>query len=208
MKFLSGIVFIGIAASLVACNKDEPDDTSNLPEGATPYTEADIQFVPYQSGNRIFKKLPLLDSTLEFQFKERLRTEEYFAWDQTFFTYSTDTELEAEFRLRYLQTDNSQKTLAMYLPYRDANNVARTNIFELPISHAGIENGFFQNLIDFHDTLVLNSIEWYNVYEVTPLISTDAAKDGPENYNRIYYNTVYGLIKMNQKNGTEWMLQQ
>jgi hypothetical protein len=208
MRILSGLLFIGISVSLVACNKEEPDDTTNLPEGATPYTEADIQFVPYQSGNRIFKKLPLLDSTLELQFIERSRTEEYFAWDQTFFKYSNDPELEAEFRLRYLQSDNSQKTLAMYLPYRDLNNIARTNLFELPISHAGIETGLFQNLIDFHDTLVLNSIMWYNVYEVKPLLTTDSIKDGLQNYNRIYYNSVYGLIKMNQKNGTEWMLQQ
>ncbi len=208
MRFLSGLVYFGIAVSLVACNKEEPDDTTNLPEGATPYTEADIQFVPYQSGNRVFKKLPLLDSTLELQFVERSRTEEYFAWDQTFFKFSTDTELEAEFRLRYLQSDNSQKTLAMYLPYRDLNNIPRTNLFELPISHVGIETGLFQNLIDFHDTLVLNSIMWYNVYEVKPLLTTDSIKDGLQNYNRIYYNSVYGLIKMNQKNGTEWMLQQ
>jgi hypothetical protein len=208
MRILSGVVFIGIALSLVACNKEEPDDTTNLPEGATPYTEADIQFVPYQSGNRVFKKLPLLDSTLELQFVERSRTEEYFAWDQTFFKFSNDTELEAEFRLRYLQSDNSQKTLALYMPYRDLNNISRTNLFELPISNVGIETGLFQNLIDFHDTLVLNSIMWYNVYEVKPLLTTDSIKDGLENYNRIYYNSVYGLIKMNQKNGTEWMLQQ
>lgn len=208
MRILSGVVFIGIALSLVACNKEEPDDTTNLPEGATPYTEADIQFVPYQSGNRVFKKLPLLDSTLELQFVERSRTEEYFAWDQTFFKFSNDTELEAEFRLRYLQSDNSQKTLALYMPYRDLNNISRTNLFELPISNVGIETGLFQNLIDFHDTLVLNSVMWYNVYEVKPLLTTDSIKDGLENYNRIYYNSVYGLIKMNQKNGTEWMLQQ
>ncbi len=150
----------------------------------------------------------MLDSTLELQFVERSRTEEYFTWDQTFFKFSTDTELEAEFRLRYLQSDNSQKTLAMYLPYRDLNNIPRTNLFELPISHVGIETGLFQNLIDFHDTLVLNSIMWYNVYEVKPLLTTDSIEDGLQNYNRIYYNSVYGLIKMNQKNGTEWMLQQ
>lgn len=191
-----------------ACQKEDPDDNSNLPDGATPYTEADIQFVPYQSGDRVFKKLPLLDSTLILQFNERLRTEEYFAWDQTFFTYNTDPELKAEFRLRYLQTDNSKKTLAMYLPYRDLNDVPRTNIFEIPISTVGLENGFFKNLVEYHDTLVLNSIEWYNVYEVTPLISTDSIKDGPENYNRVYYNKVYGLIKMDQRNGTQWMLQQ
>ncbi|MBI3133069.1 MAG: hypothetical protein HYZ14_00195 [Bacteroidetes bacterium] len=208
MKSIFSLTAVVFVLTLSACQKDEPDDSSNLPDGATPYTETDIQFVPYQSGDRVFKTLPLLDSTLVFQFKERLRTEEYFAWDQTFFTYSTDAALEIEFRLRYLQTETSQKTLAMYLPYRDASNVARTNIFEIPISTVGLENGFFQNLVEFHDTITLNAIDWYNVYEVTPLISTDAEKDGPENYNRVYYNSTYGLIQMNQKNGTQWILQQ
>lgn len=202
------ISFLLVVATASACVKDEPDDTSNLPEGATPYTETDIQFVPYQSGDRVFKTLPALDSTLVFQFDERLRTEEYFAWDQTFFTYSTDAALQIEFRLRYLQSDNSRKTLAMYLPYRDATNTPRTNIFEIPISPIGIESGFFQNLVEYHDTITLNSIDWYNVYEVTPLISTDPEKDGPQNYNRAYYNSVYGLIGMNQDNGTQWILQQ
>lgn len=96
----------------------------------------------------------------------------------------------------------------MYLPYRDATNTPRTNIFEIPISPIGIESGFFQNLVEYHDTITLNSIDWYNVYEVTPLISTDPEKNGPENYDRAYYNSVYGLIGMNQLNGTQWILQQ
>lgn len=208
MKLLRLFSFLLVAAAATACVKDEPDDTSNLPEGATPYTETDIQFVPYQSGDRVFKTLPALDSTLVFQFDERRRTEEYFAWDQTFFTYSTDAALQIEFRLRYLQSDVSRKTLAMYLPYRDATNTPRTNIFEIPISPIGIESGFFQNLVEYHDTITLNSIDWYNVYEVTPLISTDPEKNGPENYDRAYYNSVYGLIGMNQLNGTQWILQQ
>lgn len=201
-------VFLVGCLMVVSCKKNVPDDTTKLPEGATPYTEADIQFVPYQSGNRVFKKLPLLDSSLIFQFDKRVRTEEYFAWDQTFFTYSIDPELQAEFRLRYLQTDNSQKTLAMYLPYRDATGGAQQRLFEIPISPVNIENGFFKDLVDYYDTLVLNSIEWYKVYEVKPLISTDAAKDGPQNYTRVYYNSTYGLIEMDQSNGTKWILQQ
>lgn len=209
MKFLAGTVFIGLILSVASCKKEDPEDNTKLPEGATPYTEADIQFVPYQSTDKVFKMLPLLDSTLIFQFKQRSRTEEYFAWDQTFFTYSTDADLEIEFRLRYLQTDNtSQKTLAMYLPYKDATDIKRTNLFEVPITSSGIETGFFKELVDFHDTLMLNAIEWYDVFEIKPLLTTDAAKDGPENYNRVYYNSTYGLIKMDQKNGTEWMLQQ
>lgn len=208
MKLIGSMLFLGMVVAVSSCKKEDPDDTSNLPDGATPYTETDIQFVPYQSGDRVFKKMPLLDSTLVLTFKERLRTEEYFAWDQTYFTYSTDAELEAEFRLRYLQTDNSQKTLAIYLPYRDATNTARTRIFEMPITPTNIESGFFKDLIDYHDTITLNAIDWYKVYEISPLISTDADKDGPQNYDKVYYNSVYGLIQMHQKNGTTWILQQ
>ena len=204
----SVFTFIGFVMLLSSCTKDEPDNPNNLPEGATPYTETDIQFVPYQSGDRVFKRMPFLDSTLTFNFKQRLRTEEYFAWDQTFFTYSTDAELEAEFRLRYLQTDKSQKTLAIYLPYKDATGVNRKNLFEIPISPTNVESGSLQEKVDFHPSITINSIVWTNVFEVTPLISTDAAKDGPQNYTHAYYNSIYGLIQFTQKNGTVWMLQQ
>lgn len=193
---------------MLSCNKVEPDNSNNLPDGATPFTEADLQFVPYSANSLVFKKVPGLDSTLTLNFVERKREEEFFAFDQTFFNYSTDAALQAEFRLRYLYADNTQKTLAMYLPYRDAANNPQTNLFEIPISTYGLESGFFKNLVDYHDTLILNSIMWFNVYEVTPLVSTDTEKDGPENYNRVYYNKTYGLIKMIQKNGTEWLLQQ
>ena len=209
MKLIYPVIFIGLAAAALSCDKEEPDDSSNLPDGATPYTESDIQFVPYQSGDRVFKKMPLLDSTLTLQFKERLRTEEYFAWDQTFFTLGSDPELEMEFRLRYLQgAEESQKTLAMYWPYKDNGGTARTNVFEIPISPNNIESGFFQNLVEYHDTITLNSIDWYKVYEVTPLVNTDPEKDSPQNCERLYYNDFYGLIQMNQKNGITWILQQ
>lgn len=190
-----------------SCDKEDPDDKPNIPNGATPFTETDIQFVPYQSSSVVFKKMPMLDSTWIFQFKERVRSEESFAWDQTFFSMSNNADLEAEFRLRYLQSDVSQKTLAIYLPYKDAGGTARHTIFEMPVNNNGIEFGFFQNLVEYHDTIVLNAVEWYGVYEVLPLISTDAEKDGPTNIERIYYNSFFGLIKFDQKNGNEWILQ-
>lgn len=208
MRIVSIIILSGFLFGVLSCKKQEDTNSSTLPEGATAYTETDIQFVPYVSGNKVFKKMPLLDSSLVFVFKERIRTEEYFAWDQTYFTYDTDPDLELEFRLRYLQTDNSQKTLAMYMPYRDANNIARTNIFEIPLDNSEIETGFFQNLVNFYDTLVINSIEWYDVYEVTELVGTNPDNDGMENYSKIYYNSTYGIIEMDQKNGTVWVLQQ
>lgn len=201
LLFLVGVAF-------VACKKVDPPPTNNLPEGATPYTETDIQFVPYTSANLVFKRMPLLDSTITLNFKERLRTEEYFAWDQTYFTFSNNPELELELRLRYLQTENSQKTLAIYMPYRDATGTNRTNIFEMPINPNTIGTGFFQNHIVYHDTITFSSVDWYNVYEVNELLSTDPDKDGPENYDKIYYNKIYGIIRMNQNNGTDWLLQQ
>jgi hypothetical protein len=208
MKFKTVIFSIACAVVLFSCKKADPPAQNNLPEGATAYTEADIQFVPYTSASPVFKRMPLLDSTLVLQFKERLRTEEYFAWDQTFFTFSSDPQLELELRLRYLQTDNSQKTLAIYMPFRDAQGVYRTNLFEMPIDPSTIATGFFQNHITYYDTVTYNSVEWYDVYEVKELISTDPTEDGPENFQRIYYNTTYGIIKMDQNNGAVWVLQQ
>lgn len=207
-KWIKNISCLSVAALIMACDKSEPPPSNNLPDGATPYTESDIQFVPYTSGDRVFKRMPLLDSTLILQFSERIRTEEYFAWDQTYFTFSTDPTLELELRLRYLQTDNSQKTLAIYMPYYDNSGTSRHNVFEMPIDPSTISTGFFQNHIIFHDTVVYNSVEWYDVYEVAELVSTDPDKDGPTNFEKIYYNTVYGIIKMDQNNGTQWVLQQ
>ena len=202
------ISLFSILVIFISCNKEDTNPTQQLPDGATPYTEMDIQFVPYTSGDKVFKRMPLLDSTLVLQFVERKRTEEYFAWDQTWFTFSSDPELKLELRLRYLQTDNSQKTLAIYMPYKDAGGTYRMNIFEMPIETDGLSTGFFQNHITFHDTVVYNSVEWYDVLEVTELISTDSDKDGPQNFDRICYNTVYGIIKMDQSNGNVWVLQQ
>ena len=199
---------LAISLFILSCNKEENNPTQQLPDGATPYTEMDIQFVPYTTGDKVFKRMPLLDSTLVLQFVERKRTEEYYAWDQTWFTFSSDPDLELELRLRYLQTDNSQKTLAIYMPYKDAGGTSRTNIFEMPIDTVGMSSGFFQNHITFHDTVVYNNVEWYNVYEVSELISTDSDKDGPENFDKICYNRIYGIIKMDQTNGNVWVLQQ
>lgn len=202
------LVIGGLIVLASACKKVDPP-TSTLPVGADPYTESDIQFVPYTSGNKVFKRMPALDSTWTLTFKERLRTEEYFAWDQTYFTFGHDSELELELRLRYLQTEEtSQKTLALYMPYRDALGAVQHNVFEMPIDPANISTGFFQDHIVFHDTVIYNSVEWYDVYEVDELVSTNPDIDGPENFEKIYYNTVYGIIKMDQTNGTVWVLQQ
>ena len=82
------------------------------------------------------------------------------------------------------------------------------NVFEIPISNVDLETGFFQNLVAFHDTLTFAFTEWYNVYEVSELVGTNLSEDGLENYSKVFYNSVYGLIAMQQKNMTFWELQQ
>lgn len=211
MKKGIGIAFLVMLTAIFSCKKVDPPPGNNLPEGATPYTETDIQFVPYASQSKVFKRMPALDSNLTLVFKERLRPEEYFAWDQTFFTFDVDPELELELRLRYLQTEEtSQKTLAIYMPYRDGTTAdsIRHNIFEMPIDPSNLSTSFFENHIVYHDTILISGIEWYDVYEVDELVSTDPGEDGPTNFDKIYYNAVYGIIRMNQNNGTDWVLQQ
>lgn len=205
MKFTLPVLIL-IVSIFVSCNKEqEPTPVSNIPVGATAFTDSDIEFIPYSSENVIFKNQ--LDSVLTLNFVERKRTEEYFAWDQTFFNFSTDTDLKLEMRLRYLQSDVSKKTLAIYMPYYDNGGVLRNNLFEMPIDYTGIELGFFKNIVEIHDTLMINSVERYNVFEVTELVSTDASEDGPENFNRIFYNRTEGILQINVNSGVIWTLQ-
>ncbi len=198
-------ILITLFTALVACKKTtvEPPE-NNIPEGATPFTDSDILFVPYTSESPVF--ISQYNDTLRLNFVERKRTQEYYAWDQTYFTFSTDPNLELELRLRYLQSDVSKKTLAVYLPYVDNSGVNRTNLFEMPIDYVGVEESFFANAVDFYDTLAVNGVERYKVYEVTELVSTDEAKDGPKNFTKLLYNRADGIIQMTQKDGIVWTL--
>jgi len=196
---LFSVVLIG------SCVKEIEQPPASIPEGATAFTDSDIQFVPYTSESPVYKDQN--DNSLTLNFVERKRTEEYYAWDQTYFTFSTNVNLQIEMRLRFLQSDVSKKTLAIYMPYYDNSGVLRNNLFEMPIDYSGIETGFFKNIIEFHDTLVINSVERYNVYEVGELVSTDANKDGVENFNKIFYNRAQGIIEIHVKNGVIWTLQ-
>lgn len=205
MKFKLSILIL-LAVTLFACQKEEEESIANqIPPGSTAFTDNDILFVPYTSQSPVFKDQS--DNTLTLNFKERLRTEEYYAWDQTYFNFSTDATLEIEMRLRYLQSDVSKKTLALYMPYYDDSNVLRNNLFEMPIDNEGIEDGFFKNIIEFHDTLSVGGTERYDVYEVTELVSTDEDKDGAQNFIKIVYNRSYGILQMYQKDGVIWTLQ-
>lgn len=202
MKFILPVLVL-IASLFLSCNKVvEPTPVSNVPPGATAFNDSDIQFIPYTSESVVFKDQ--LDSVLTLNFIERKQSEEYYAWDQTFFNFSTNPDLKIEMRLRYLQSDVSKKTLAIYMPYFDNSGVLRTNLFEMPIDYNGIELGFFKNIVEFHDTLIINTVERYKVFEVTELVSTDANIDGPENFNKLYYNRTEGFLQMHVKNGMIW----
>lgn len=199
------IIFLFLILSIVSCKKTTVDPPkNNIPEGATPFTDNDILFVPYTSESPVF--ISQYNDTLRLNFVERKRTQEYYAWDQTYFTFSTDPSLQLELRLRYLQSDVSKKTLAIYLPYYDNSNVLRNNLFEMPIDYSNVEQSFFANAVNFYDTLSVAGTERYNVYEVTELVSTDASKDGPNNFNKVMYNRTYGILQMYQKDGIVWSL--
>lgn len=205
MKFKFSTILL-LSVFIFACHKEEDNSQVNqIPPGSTPFSDDDILFVPYTSESPVFKDQN--GNTLTLNFKERKRTEEYYAWDQTYFTFSTDPTLELEMRLRYLQSDVSKKTLALYMPYYDASGVLQNNLFEMPIDPTGIEDGFFKNIIDFYDTLTIDGTERYDVFDVNELVSTDAAKDGPNNYSKIYYNRSYGILQIHQKDGVIWTLQ-
>ena len=198
-------VTLALITATVSCKKTtvEPPK-NNIPEGATPFTDDDILFVPYTSESPMF--ISQYNDTLKLIFVERKRTQEYYAWDQTYFNFSTDPSLKVELRLRYLQSDVSKKTLAIYMPYYDNSGVLRNNLFEMPIDYTNLEQSFFANVVNFYDTLTIAGTERYNVYEVTELVSTDADKDGPKNFSKIMYNRTYGILQMHQKNGVIWSL--
>jgi hypothetical protein len=207
MLKLANILLLVSIVLIVSCNKESDPDEPILPVGAAAYTEVEVAFVPYVSDNQIFKKSPDFTEELILNFKERLATKEFFAWDQTFFTLSSDPYLDLELRLRYLKAENETfKTLAIYMPYRDELSYARTNVFELPIDDTGIATGFFSDLITYHPTISINGVEWTDVYEVNPLTSTDAELDSPTNFSKVFYNTTFGLIEIDQKNGDKWIL--
>ena len=206
MRFKTYFILCLTVISVLSCKEDpEPSQANQIPEGSTPFTDSDILFVPYTSQSPVYKDQS--DNTLTLNFTERKRTEEYFAWDQTYLTFSSDETLEVEMRLRYLQSDVSKKTLALYMPYYDNSNTLRNNLFEMPIDPTGLETGFFKNIINYYDTLAIDGSERYDVFEVNELVNTDADKEGAQNYSKIYYNREYGILQMRLKDGVIWSLQ-
>ncbi|MFT5824187.1 MAG: hypothetical protein ACI8ZM_005453 [Crocinitomix sp.] len=196
-----------VLIAIISCNKETIPEGPILPTGATPYEATEIAFVPYNSGDRVFKKAPEFTTELILNFKERLATEQVFAWDQTFFTFNVDPGLELELRLRYLQAEEEyHKSLAIYMPYRDVFGTVRTSIFETPIDETVLETSFFTELVTFHDTLEINGSDWFGVFEINPLTSTDPAVDEEVNFSKVYYNATFGIIEMDQKNGDVWIL--
>ena len=136
MKFTLHVLVLIISIFSSCTKEQEPTPVSNIPAGATAFTDDDIQFIPYTSDDIVFKDQN--DNVLTLNFLERKRSEEYFAWDQTFFNFRTNADLNLEMRLRYVQSDVSKKTLAIYMPYYDNGGELRNNLFEMPINLTGI----------------------------------------------------------------------
>lgn len=189
-----------------SCKEEVPAEPG-LPAGVSPYTATELLFVPYSGGNLVFKEAPAFTSEFTLNFKERVTPEEFYAWDQTFFSFSTDENLEIELRFRYLQAEeSSQKTLAIYMPFNSPSGTVKTSVFETPIVPDGIEEGFFADLIDFHESIDFSGVVWNNVFEISPLSSTESELDSPENFSKVYYNQSNGIVAMTQKNGSTWVL--
>lgn len=207
-KQLFTLLILFFILVLEGCKKNDAQDPT-LPNGSTPYTAEQVNFVPYTSATSTltFKKAPDFTEELKLNFERRITLKQVFAWDQTFLSIAADTALKVELKLRYLQTaQESQKTLAVYMPYRDVTSAIQQTIFETPIVPTQIEDGFFENKVTFYDTLSLESSEWYAVFEIEPLTSTPESVDDPKNFSKIYYSKSFGIIAMNQKNGNRWML--
>jgi len=202
------VILVVFVLFVFACKKEAEPVGPSLPPGTSPYTEAEIDFVPYSAGQITFKKAPAFTETLTLEFVERLATEQVFAWNQTFFKWNTDAALQLEFRLRYLQAeDEAQKTLAIYLPYRDNSGIVRSSIFETPIVSTGLSDGFFADLVSYHTEIELHGTIWNNVFEINPLVTTEPGEDSPLNFSKVFYTKSNGIIVMIQKNGDEWVLQ-
>ncbi|NOQ72044.1 MAG: hypothetical protein GQ574_08590 [Crocinitomix sp.] len=196
-----------VVLTLVSCNKETEPEGPILPVGAVAFGEGDIAFVPYGASDQVFKKAPDFTTELILNFKERLFTEQVFAWNQTFFTFNVDPGLELELRLRYLQAEEEyHKSLAIYMPYRDVFGNAKTSVFETPLDTTVLESGFFTDLVTFHDTLEINGADWFDVFEINPLTSTNPEADSETNFSKVYYNPTFGIIEMDQKNGDVWIL--
>lgn len=193
--------------ALLACNKEPEATGPYLPDGVTAYTEEQVATVPYTGTDQVFKKAPDFSTEISFVFVERLATQEFYAWDQTYFQLGTDPYLKVEARLRYLQAgDENYKTLAIYMPYWDDADVIRFSIFEFPIELTGFSTTFFEDLVTLHSELELGPVTWTNVYEIKPLTTTPPSEESSENFERVFYTKENGIIGFTQKNGDQWVL--
>jgi len=196
-----------VVFALMACNKEPEKTGPYLPAGVTAYTAEQVATVPYTGTDQIFKKAPDFSTEISFIFLERLPTQEFYAWDQTYFQLGTDPYLKVEARLRYLQAaDENYKTLALYMPYWDDADVIRSSIFEFPIDIAAFSSTFFEHLVTLHSELDLGPLTWTNVYEIKPLTATPPSEESNENFERVFYTKEKGIIGFNQKNGDQWVL--
>ena len=209
MKQKISIVLCCITLLFVGCEEENIlPDGSTFPADLTPFSEGELSFLPYNGNDVIYQRAPLYVDEFEMLYVERTTDSLVYAWDRTFFKWSTDFSLRAEFRFHYLETDDdgTYKALGIYLPYRNFENDYSLAHFEIPIDTSLIDEGYFADLITFHPTLTFDDQTWENVFEIEPFRHVNASEEGPLGFDRIYYTQAKGIVRFLHNNGRNWII--
>ena len=188
--------------------EEEPVQSYGIPVGTTPFSPDEEAFLPYQSGNLIYRLAPDYLEEITFEFQEALVPKNAYAWKEVKYRYSTDYGFQVSFRLRYhLSEVAPEKTLAIYLPYLEENGEYGQVLFETPIDSSRIEEGFFKEKVIYHNEIELEGVIYNEVFEILPLTLDEGDINTNTYFNKVYYNRTLGLIQANQKNGNRWTIQ-
>ena len=207
MKGQSFILFLFCCFVWSCEEEDVIPDGKSLPTGLSSFSIEELEFLPNPTVDRIYGELPSLVNEMSMLYVEE-RSEQYvYAWQQYFYKFSENFNLKAEFRFRYLETNEKTfKTLLIGLNYFDHKNKLRKQEFELPISIKDTADSYFSTFMNFYPEVTLGDVEWEDVYELFPTKSTPAIEYGIDNYEKIYYSRHHGIIMIYYYNGEVWLL--
>jgi hypothetical protein len=206
-KIVSVIGCILLFAS--ACEEQNiAPNGKTFPADLVPFSPEELAFIPFDESNIKYERAPLYVDNFSMLFVERKSDSLVYAWDQTFFKWDTDFSLRAEFRFHYLETDNDGtfKSLAIYLPYRNAENKYSRAHFEIPIDTSLIADSYFNGLITYHPSHTFGDRTWENIFEITPFRHVEEVEEGPLGYERIFYSQSEGIVRYLLNNGRNWII--